>query len=232
MGQSGSTILVAMFKEIRSLLVATPAERRHLKVGWLHFWKLKREFQIRFLRDAGLSAEHCVLDVGCGTLRGGIPLIDYLEAGHYYGIDARAAVLEEAKQELREAGLEHKAVTLVHADNLAGVNLRVEFDVIWAFAVLFHMSDEILDSCFGLVGRHLRPSGAFYANVKIGRRKDARWKWQGFPVVWRTWEFYQDAAARHGLVVTDLGTLASLGNVSGVRTVDEERMLKFERARP
>ena len=45
--------------------------------------------------------------VGCGTLRGGIPLIDYLAPGHYAGVEVRGDVLDEGRRELAENGLGH-----------------------------------------------------------------------------------------------------------------------------
>ena len=53
----------------------------------------------------GLAPEHYLLDIGCGTLRGGIPLIAYLLNGHYFGIEMRADILDEGRTELAEAGL-------------------------------------------------------------------------------------------------------------------------------
>ena len=84
-------------RRVRSRLTSMlqPAEeRRHSLVGPPDLWEMKREFQIRFLRQAGLSPEHYLLDIGCGTLRGGIPLIDYLETGHYFGLESRQQGLD------------------------------------------------------------------------------------------------------------------------------------------
>ena len=47
-----------------------------------------------FLVDQGLMPEHRLLDVGCGALRAGIHLVEYLDPGHYYGIDINETVLD------------------------------------------------------------------------------------------------------------------------------------------
>lgn len=62
-------------------LIQSRKERRHALVGPARLWKMKREFQIRFLRDMALKPEHYVFDIGCGTLRGGLPIIQYLDSG-------------------------------------------------------------------------------------------------------------------------------------------------------
>ncbi|MDX6523555.1 MAG: hypothetical protein QOI17_1068, partial [Gaiellales bacterium] len=46
-----------------------------------------------------------------------------------------------------------------------------------------------------------------------GDREDGQW--QGFPVVHRPLEFYAEAAARNGLAMEQLGSLASLGHPPG-----------------
>jgi SAM-dependent methyltransferase len=209
----------------RGLVDSKAAERRHSLVGPAHLWAMKRSFQIQFLKNVGLEPEHYLADLGCGTLRGGIPIIEYLAEGHYCGIEVRAEVLEEGRKELREAGLEGKRPLLIGADKLSALELDGRFDFIWAFSVLIHMSDEVLDGCLGFVRRHLRPRGSFYANVAIGDRPETH-QWREFPLVCRTREFYEAATRGQGLHFRDIGPLSSLGHVSG-NPGDAHRMLRF-----
>jgi cyclopropane fatty-acyl-phospholipid synthase-like methyltransferase len=188
---------------------------------------MKRRFQFEFLIANGLQPESQLLDIGCGTLRGGIPLIDYLQAGHYAGIEARAEVLEEGRRELADAGLEHKRPLLIHAEDPAQVQLEAPVDIAWAFSVLFHMSDQIVDACIGLVARELTGGGTFYANVSLGDHREQQGEWQGFPVISRTRQFYEGLAAQHALSVTDVGTLDTLGHGTGLG--DRSMMLRFAR---
>ena len=117
-------------------LMQTKDERRHSMVGPADLWKMKRNFQIQFLKDMGLMPNNYLLDIGCGTLRGGIPLISYLQSGHYFGIEARAEILDEGHKELREAGLIEKHPTLLLSPDISQVMLDRNFDFIWAFSVL------------------------------------------------------------------------------------------------
>lgn len=184
---------------------------RHGMVGPADLWHMKRRFQIQFLRSIGLLPHHQFLDLGCGNLRGGIPLIEYLDVGHYTGIDVRSFVLEEGHRELEEAALVGRAPRLLCCEDLHDFEAGQCFDVIWAFQVLIHMSDSVLDGALAAVGRHLESSGNFYASVNIGKRPEG--SWQGFPIVSRTMEFYQQAVANHGLMLDDLGSLNSLGHI-------------------
>ncbi len=210
------------------LKLGTRPSDRHALVGQPHLWAMKRQFQFDFLTGRGLVPEHRLLDIGCGTLRGGIPLIEYLQAGNYTGVEARAEVLDEGRRELADAGLEDKRPTLIHAADPATVTLAEPVEFAWAFAVLIHMHDEILDACLGLVSRALAPQGTFYANVVIGNWPEGHW--QGFPVVSRPRSFYEQIAESHGLRVHEVGSLRDLGHNSGT-SQDDGTMLGFALAR-
>lgn len=193
-------------------------------VGPAQLWAAKREFQAGFLAGVGLKPGDYLLDLGCGTLRGGLPLIAYLDTGHYYGVDVRPEVLNEAQKELRAAGLGQKMPTITSVDDLGSTELGLRFDVIWAFSVLIHMDNEVLDGCLDFVKRHLSQTGRFFANVDTIDREEG--SWQGFPVVSRSMSFYEDRAATRNLSVRDVGDLASLGHVTG-RRGDSHRMLEI-----
>ncbi|HUB74334.1 MAG TPA: class I SAM-dependent methyltransferase [Solirubrobacteraceae bacterium] len=212
----------------RALFFTSGAARRHAHVGPPRLWEMKRRFQFEFLTSHGLRPSSRLLDIGCGTLRGGIPLIDYLQEGHYTGVEARAEVLEEARRELAEAGLEHKRPTLICSEDPAQVQLAEPVDVAWSFSVLFHMRDEIVDACFALVARSLSEHGVFYANVSLSDEREEQGRWQGFPVISRPREFYAQLAARHGLSIEDVGRLDALGHGAGPG--EKSIMLRFARA--
>ncbi|WP_275098980.1 SAM-dependent methyltransferase [Sedimenticola hydrogenitrophicus] len=221
------SMLSALKRRIQPLMT-TKQEHRHAMVGPAALWKMKRDFQIRFLRQMGLAPEHYLLDLGCGTLRGGIPLIEYLQPGHYFGIEVRAEALAEGRKELQEAGLEGKQPVLLQSDDVSQLSVEQQFDYAWAFPVLIHMQDPILDQTLGFIARRLAPDGTFYANVNIGEEYSG--SWQGFPVVSRTLEFYREQCARHGLALADLGPLRELGHISGVEEQDIQRMLRITRS--
>ncbi len=194
-------------------------------VGAAKSWEMKRNFQIGFLKSVGLKPQHYVLDIGCGTLRGGIPIIEYLEKKHYFGFDSRKQVIEEAQLEALECGVSEKHPQLFCFDNIAQASFEQDFDYIWAFSVLMHMNDSILNDTLGIVKSDLSTDGRFFANVNIGRTQTK--SWLDFPVVWRTMSFYENVCAAHGLQVIDLGTLRSFGHESGDDAQDQQRILEI-----
>ena len=195
--------------KILPVTLSAPSER-HSRVGPADLWEMKRNFQINFLQATGLKPHHRMLDFGCGTLRGGIPLIQYLHKGHYTGIDIRQEVMNEALVELTTANLEHKTPQLECYRDLSELDIQHEFDIIWAFSVLIHLEDHILKDTLAFISRHLTHDGAFFANVNIADHSDGAWK--EFPVVYRPLDFYMKAFTDCNFSVTDLGTLQDFGH--------------------
>jgi SAM-dependent methyltransferase len=208
-----------------------PKYLRHHRVGPMKYWKRSRSFQIKFLKDMNLQPYHYLLDIGCGTLRGGIPIIKHLDKGHYFGIEVRKAIIEEARKELKEEDLEAKEPELILSESLALLELNRRFDYIWAFSVLIHLEDAILSEALCFVRKHLSPEGFFYANVNMDSKPDSIWS-EGFPIVRRSLEFYKKACALNGLQCQDIGLLIdfnfcdSKGKASRQKQ-NHHHMLKF-----
>lgn len=197
--------------------------KRHQLVGNPKYWRLKQSFQIEFLKQRGLKADHYLLDLGSGTLRGGVPIIKYLDQGHYYGIEVRQDVLEEGRREAIEQGLAIKSPQLIHFLDFDDLDLDVKFNVIFAFSVLIHMTDEIVEKGFQFVARHLKPGGVFYANVNLDKAGNGFW--QGFPVMHKDVSFYEKLASDNGLSLESLGPLKKLGHNTGDACQDSQIML-------
>jgi cyclopropane fatty-acyl-phospholipid synthase-like methyltransferase len=202
---------------------------RHALVGPTDHWEMQRDFQFTLLKQMGLKPHHTYLDLGCGTLRGGVPIIDYLETGNYAGFEVRPAVLEEGKAELKEAGLEHKQPVLISFDDIKKLNLDNKFDFIGAFYVVIHLTDEILADFFAKVSECLKADGVFYANINIvdgGAERESNWA--GFPVMWRSIDYYQSACQKAGLKMEVLGlTHELMGGPTGFDRHDNRPIVKF-----
>ncbi|PWW00234.1 methyltransferase family protein [Hoeflea marina] len=211
----------------------SPIGRRHADVGPLEVWAERRQFQLDFLRRFGLAPVHRLLDLGCGTLRGGIPLIAYLQPGHYTGLESRTETLAEARQELAESGLTDRRPTLLHVVSLADIHLENRQDYIWAFSVMIHFTDAVLEDALSLVSRSLADGGMLLGNIIIGDGPDKLWRDTGLPVVERPWGFYTEACARWGLAIEDLGSRSDFGDSHGYSPdagPDTRRMVRMVRA--
>lgn len=217
-----------LYLKVRSAIgkiVKSKQERRHALVGASNVWKYARDFQFQFLFDRGLKKTDKLMDIGCGTLRGGIPMIQYLDSGNYYGMDVRDHILDEGREEIKAAKLVDKQPNLVSFNHFSEVNLDVQFNIMFAFSVLIHFEDKIAESCFEFVSRSLVKGGIFYANVNIAEHEEG--SWEEFPIVFRSEDFYRDLATKNGLEVEVLGNLLSLGHDTNKKSDRQQIMMKF-----
>ena len=182
-----------------------------------------------FLQAQGLLPRHSLLDYGCGVLRGGLPLIRYLDTGHYVGLDVRPEALRAARKAVRREGLTEKKPSLVRGEHMDSLTLERRFEYVWSFSVFFHLSDEHVDECLRFVARHLAEDGRLFANVGLGHHKAGVWR--EFPVIWRTLEEYTGRARAAGLDVTPLGELSQYGHHSPTDPEEDQQvMLAFTAA--
>ncbi len=149
------------------------------RVGGL--WEEMGEKQLAFLVEQGLRRDDYLLDVGCGSLRGGVRFVDYLEPGHYFGLDIDGTLLEAGKRELAAVGLGGKAVTLLEDDAFRFGRFGRTFDVAIAQSVFTHLPFNAILRCLAEIERALRPGGRFFAT--FFRAPGARLDTEPHPVV-------------------------------------------------
>ena len=147
---------------------ASPRGRQGVDPAWLaetHHgaygrpWCLGRD-QLDFLIARGLEPGHRVLDFGCGSLRAGIWLIDYLDVERYFGLDAHRPSLEIGLgYEIPLHGLEGKHPRLLHDETFEVGHFGVDFDWVMAFSVFNHLTAEQGDRAVGRIVSHLAPGG-------------------------------------------------------------------------
>lgn len=191
-----------------------------------------RNFQINFLKEHGLKPHHVFLDYGCGECvkEGALPrlnmlLINYLDKGCYWGVDIRKCVIDNCVRAVDSFGLSQKKPHLIHITNMKTIDLKQVFDYIWAFSVIIHMTDEIVDDFLRFTSKHLK--GVLYMNVNIAPRR-TRTSWKGFPVVDRPLKFYKDLATKHSLEMVDVGSLGSWGYKADADS-NKQRILRMEK---
>jgi SAM-dependent methyltransferase len=168
-----------------------------------------RRFQITLLKKQGLVPCNQLLELGCGPLTVGIPVIEFLEPGNYVGVDVRSSVLDLSWKEVSKAGLAAKNPRLICSSSFGSEELGNQtFDFIFSFSVLFHLRDDVLESYFSEVRKRLKISGICLANVSTIGENDT---WLEFPFLKRTLEHYREVAGKNGLEMVRLGEIADLG---------------------
>jgi SAM-dependent methyltransferase len=170
-------------------------------------WEALGSLQLDFLVSHGLEPRHRFLDVGCGSLRAGRHLVDYLEPGNYYGIDINAASVEAgygvelSDQQRSRLQAEHLRVT-----DRFDADFGVSFDMAIAQSVFTHVSLNHVRLCLHRVAKVMAPGARFFAtffeaphstaidglvrgryterNVYWYYREDIRWAAESCPWEW------------------------------------------------
>jgi SAM-dependent methyltransferase len=141
-----------------------------------------------------------MIDIGCGTLRGGRHFIRYLDAGGYTGIDLSPEAIAFAENLVVEEDLAHKRprllVSLRPALDFADVAGQ-RFDVLLAQSVFTHLPAEAVAECFAHVGNVMADGAAFWFTF-AERETVMRESWKAFRY---PFSFFEDLAARHGFRV-------------------------------
>ena len=132
-----------------------------IAVGGL--WEEMGKLQFNFMVGEGLKPEDYLLDVGCGSLRGGIHFVRYLEPGHYFGIDINRDLIEAGKGELKKNHLTDKKPVLTEMDNFLFSSLSQEFNYALAQSVFTHLPLNSILMCIMNIDKVLVWGGRFYA---------------------------------------------------------------------
>ena len=143
----------------------------HLAIGGS--WEEMGELQFNFLVKRGLKPDCKMLDIGCGTLRGGRHFIKYLNAGNYLGMDIAEKTIEYGKNLVKEEGLLDKKPRLIVSEkkNLKFDEFKGEtFDFILAQSVLTHLPSESIEELFENVGKIMGENSVFYFTYFQGKR--------------------------------------------------------------
>lgn len=132
-------------------------------------WEQMGSLQFNFLVEQGLRPDHKLLDLGCGSLRGGIHFIEYLDEGNYFGMDISRAILEAGKNLLIQTSLEYKKPVLRNNTDLKFDDFPGEaFDYILAQSVFTHMPIEDIEECFQNIHKVMHKNTLFFATFHDG----------------------------------------------------------------
>ncbi|MHB9861639.1 class I SAM-dependent methyltransferase [Streptomyces sp. YIM S03343] len=125
-------------------------------------WLALGQMQFDYLLEHGLTPQDRMLEIGCGNLRAGWRFIDYLEPGHYYGVDISPDILIEAQKTLVRHDLQDRLPCLTPVGDLTlGFLPEGWFTVVHAHSVFSHSPLAVIEECLAHVGRVLAPDGFF-----------------------------------------------------------------------
>lgn len=146
-------------------LAASVAQGKHREsIGGL--WDELGQLQFQFLLDHGLQPTHRLLDLGCGSLRGGVRFIPYLNPGNYWGVDNNEALIEAGWTiELAKVNLHSRQPRnqLVCLKDFEFPSLNKTFDFVLAQSVFTHLNFNRIRRCLTRLAPVMEPGGKFLA---------------------------------------------------------------------
>jgi ubiquinone/menaquinone biosynthesis C-methylase UbiE len=186
-------------------------------------WDLMGPAQLEFMKSVGLEPHHRLLDVGCGSLRGGVCFIPYLDVGNYYGIDKEPSLIDAAREkEIPRYKLQDKKPNLYVVDDFDVSRIGVEFDFMFSHSVFSHLSPEQIERCLNNLLSWLKPGGALYIDYKEGKEvrlnEPHKWRRDELSKAWYPRSFFEELAARKNYNMIYIGDWPNHTN---------DKMLKF-----
>ncbi len=173
----------------------------HSAVGGM--WEEIGILQFEILVRHGLDPKHTLLDIGCGTLRGGRHFIRFLDVGNYTGIDISRAALEYAHLLVENEGLSGKKPRLMlnwekslHFSDLS----KERFDFLLAQSVFTHLPREEIQKCFIGVRKIMHSESLFFFTFRA-RDRATRVGLKSFQY---PFEFFENLASQHNFRLDDL----------------------------
>ena len=132
------------------------------------YWDELGELQLQFLIGQGLRPSHKLIDIGCGSLRGGVKFAPYLEPGNYFGVDSSPDLVETGfEKEIAAASLKSRLPRenlQINADfDLAPFHTTFDFGI--AQSLFTHLPFAMLNSCLEKIAPFFPEGALFYATI-------------------------------------------------------------------
>ncbi len=138
-----------------------------------------RPLQLERLIAHGMKPQHTLLDIGCGYLRGAVPIIEYLDEGNYTGTDISPDILSLALPTKKRRTL------LISKDNSFD-EVQGTFDFIQANSVLTLLAPDQIEQLLSNVHKVMHEGSIFLANLPLSDKIRTRmWKrYYSYPFDW------------------------------------------------
>lgn len=136
-------------------------------------WDQMGRLQLDFLISRGLRPDDAFLDIACGSLRGGVHFIRYLDPGNYLGIDKEKVLIRRGlSKELPREVRKEKHPELVVSDAFEFDRLSKRPDYSLAHSLLSHLNAVDTERCLMKLRAHVAPQHPFYATFILGASEE------------------------------------------------------------
>lgn len=147
-------------------------------VGPASEYDVNAAMQFNLLTFLGLREFHTLLDIGCGSLRGGRLFIVYLRPGHYFGIEPEPWLVERGiDKEIGRDLIELKSPSFSYDSEFACNLLNRQFDYILAQGVFVHAPEWQVRNCISEAAKCMKSTSIFAATYMQGDQNYTGSEW-------------------------------------------------------
>jgi len=162
--------------------------------------------QFNLLTFLGLRETHYLLDIGCGSLRGGRLFIPYLLPGRYYGIEPEQWLIEDGiKNEIGQDMIRIKRPTFSNDSNFTLTMFGRTFDYLLAQSIFTHAAQSHIRRCLSEAAKVMAPTSIFAATIFMGKEDYSGSEWQGAVALTYRLETMERFAHEQGLICQLIG---------------------------
>jgi SAM-dependent methyltransferase len=175
-----------------------PAHRKF--VGPPEKYDLASAGQFSLLTALGLREDHTLLDIGCGSLRGGRLFVPYLKPGNYFGIEPEQWLIDQGiDTELGRDLVRLKQPSFNNDTNFTLTSFGRKFDYMLAQSIFSHATQPQIRRCLSEAKKALEPTGIFAATFFPGETNYEGTEWVYPGCVYYTLEYFSKLVADEGL---------------------------------
>jgi len=132
-------------------------------------WDEIGQLQFDFMFAQGLRPEHVFLDIGCGSFRGGIHFIPYLNKGNYLAIEKEEELVQRGiENELGKELFDAKRPEIVITEAFEFTELSKVPDYSLSLSLFTHLSSADINLCMKNLRAFVNPGHRYYATFFEG----------------------------------------------------------------
>lgn len=157
-----------------------PTGSRHYRsyVGSPKKYDIMAAHQFNLLTSLGLRENHTLLDIGCGSLRGGRLFITYLLPNKYFGIEPEEWLLQDGiRKNLGEEMLRIKNPRFRNEKEFKLGGFNQKFDYILAQSIFSHATQKQILTCLSETKKVMKDSSVFVGTFYLGDTNNAETEW-------------------------------------------------------
>jgi len=159
-------------------------------------YEIVGNMQLNFLKLEGCHPDSIVGEIGCGCLCGGHKIINYLNSGHYIGVDPNSWLIETALETRPELKL--KNPRFLSNDDFS---LPEPVDYIISHSILSHAANWQLPLFFNNLKKSMKSQAKIIASIRFAEKDSNNETWQYPGVSYFSWETIETTARNCNLSV-------------------------------